>query len=121
MNIKSNITSYRCKVFFFSSCCFSISNQKILVMVLEKICFSPIVLSKELRDDVYNSLAKFAEIHRKTTQIIEIGLDNNFKPNFNQFNRFSRPLDFHPAWLFQPAPRRPVLPALLAHHVTSPR
>ncbi|UZO08280.1 uncharacterized protein OCT59_028538 [Rhizophagus irregularis] len=30
---------------------------------------------------------KFAEIHRKTTQVIEIGLDNNFRPNFNQFNQ----------------------------------
>ncbi|PKC61861.1 hypothetical protein RhiirA1_444238, partial [Rhizophagus irregularis] len=38
------------------------------VIVLERICFSLIVLSKELRDKVYNSLAKFAEIHRKTTQ-----------------------------------------------------
>ncbi|PKB98534.1 hypothetical protein RhiirA5_464351, partial [Rhizophagus irregularis] len=58
-----------------------------LVTVLERICFSPIVLSKELRDKVYNSLAKFAEIHRKTTQVIEIGLDNNFRTNFNQFNQ----------------------------------
>ncbi|PKY33619.1 hypothetical protein RhiirB3_495675 [Rhizophagus irregularis] len=45
------------------------------------------ILSKELRDKVYNSLAKFAEIHRKTTQVIEIGLGNNFRPNFNQFNQ----------------------------------
>ncbi|UZO07238.1 uncharacterized protein OCT59_027531 [Rhizophagus irregularis] len=60
---------------------------RILVTVLERICFSPIVLSKELRDKVYNSLAKFAEIHRKTTQVIEIGLDNNFRTNFNQFNQ----------------------------------
>ncbi|RGB38008.1 hypothetical protein C1646_779952 [Rhizophagus diaphanus] len=36
---------------------------RILVIVLERICFSPIVLSKELRDKIYNSLAKFAEIH----------------------------------------------------------
>ncbi|PKC04558.1 TPR-like protein [Rhizophagus irregularis] len=57
------------------------------VTVLERICFSPIVLSKELRDKVYNSLSKFAEIHRKTTQVIEIGVDNNFKSNFNQFNQ----------------------------------
>ncbi|UZO03965.1 uncharacterized protein OCT59_024364 [Rhizophagus irregularis] len=57
------------------------------VTVLERICFSPIVLSKVLRDKVYNSLANFAEIHRKTTQVIEIGLDNNFRPNFNQFNQ----------------------------------
>ncbi|RGB40296.1 hypothetical protein C1646_753470 [Rhizophagus diaphanus] len=57
------------------------------VTVLERICFSQIVLSKELRDKVYNSLAKFAEIHHKTTQVIEIGLDNNFRPNFNQFNQ----------------------------------
>jgi len=55
------------------------------VTVLERICFSPIVLSKELRDKVYNSLTKFAEIHRKTTQVIEVGLDNNFRSN--QFNR----------------------------------
>ncbi|CAB4410336.1 unnamed protein product [Rhizophagus irregularis] len=34
-----------------------------LVTALERICFSPIVLSKELRDKIYNSLAKFAEIH----------------------------------------------------------
>ncbi|PKB97559.1 hypothetical protein RhiirA5_432894 [Rhizophagus irregularis] len=38
-----------------------------LVTALEQICFSPIVLSKELRDKIYNSLAKFAEIHHKTT------------------------------------------------------
>ncbi|PKK62003.1 hypothetical protein RhiirC2_855949, partial [Rhizophagus irregularis] len=64
-----------------------------LVTVLERICFSPIVLSKELRDKVYNSLAKFAEIHRKTTQVIEIGLDNNFRQNFNQFNQQSNNQD----------------------------
>ncbi|RIA85904.1 hypothetical protein C1645_830133 [Glomus cerebriforme] len=58
-----------------------------LVNVLERICFSPIVLSKELRDCIYNSLAKFAEIHRKTTQVIEIGVENNFRSNFNQFNQ----------------------------------
>jgi hypothetical protein len=58
-----------------------------LVAVLERICFSPIVLSKELRDNVYNSLAKFAEIHRKITQVIEMGVDNNFRSNFNQFNQ----------------------------------
>ncbi|CAB4430710.1 unnamed protein product [Rhizophagus irregularis] len=64
-----------------------------LVTVLERICFSPIVLSKVLRDKVYNSLAKFAEIHRKTTQVIEIGLDNNFRRNFNQFNQQSNNQD----------------------------
>ncbi|CAB4410399.1 unnamed protein product [Rhizophagus irregularis] len=57
------------------------------VTVLERICFSPIILSKELRDKVYNSLSKFAEIHRKTTQVFEIGVDNNFRSNFNQFNQ----------------------------------
>ncbi|PKK66275.1 TPR-like protein [Rhizophagus irregularis] len=57
------------------------------VTVLERICFSPIVLSKELRDKVYNSLSKFAEIHRKTTQVFEIGVDNSFRSNFNQFNQ----------------------------------
>ncbi|EXX64150.1 hypothetical protein RirG_145560 [Rhizophagus irregularis DAOM 197198w] len=49
--------------------------------------YSKGILSKELRDKVYNSLAMFAEIHRKTTQVIEIGLDNNFRTNFNQFNQ----------------------------------
>ncbi|PKY27380.1 protein prenylyltransferase [Rhizophagus irregularis] len=63
------------------------------VTVLERICFSPIVLSKELRDKVYNSLSKFAEIHRKTTQVIEIGLDNNFRSNFNQLNQQSNNQD----------------------------
>ncbi|CAB4407556.1 unnamed protein product [Rhizophagus irregularis] len=57
------------------------------VTVLERICFSLIILSKELRDKVYNSLSKFAEIHRKTTQVFEIGLDKNFRSNFNQFNQ----------------------------------
>ena len=40
------------------------------MVVLEKICFSQIHLTKELRDKIYNSLAKFAEIHQKTTQVI---------------------------------------------------
>ncbi|CAB5103679.1 unnamed protein product [Rhizophagus irregularis] len=53
------------------------------VAVLERICFSPIRLTKELRDKIYNSLAKFTEIHQKTTQIIK-GLENNFEFNFNR-------------------------------------
>ena len=36
-----------------------------LVAVLEQICVTPMVLSKELRNKVYNSLAKFSEIHGK--------------------------------------------------------
>ncbi|PKY36794.1 hypothetical protein RhiirB3_460251, partial [Rhizophagus irregularis] len=32
-------------------------------------------------------------IHRKTTQVIEIGLDNNFRRNFNQFNQQSNNQD----------------------------
>jgi tetratricopeptide (TPR) repeat protein len=60
------------------------------VAVLERICFSPIVLSKELRDNVFNSLAKFAEIHRKMTQVIEMGVENNFRLNFNNFNQFNQ-------------------------------
>ncbi|GBC10879.1 hypothetical protein RclHR1_09990004 [Rhizophagus clarus] len=52
--------------------------------VLERICFSPMYLSKELQDKIYNSLTKFAEIYHKTTQIME-GLDNNnFNPYFDQ-------------------------------------
>ena len=52
----------------------------IWVAVLERICFSPMRLSRELRERVYDSLAKFAEIHQRTTQVIEDGLENNFKP-----------------------------------------
>ncbi|CAB4426640.1 unnamed protein product [Rhizophagus irregularis] len=55
-----------------------------LVAVLERICFASIVLTKELRDKVYNSLAKFAEFHRKTTNVISEGLENVFR--LNQFN-----------------------------------
>ncbi|RGB34942.1 hypothetical protein C1646_668116 [Rhizophagus diaphanus] len=57
-----------------------------LIAVLERICFSPIRLTKDLRDKIYNSLTRFAEIHRKTTQVIEEGLENNFRSNFDQFN-----------------------------------
>ncbi|UZO14894.1 uncharacterized protein OCT59_006337 [Rhizophagus irregularis] len=58
-----------------------------LIAVLERICFSPIRLTKNFRDKIYDSLTKFAEIHRKTTQVIEEGLENNFRSNFNQFNQ----------------------------------
>ena len=51
--------------------------------VLERMCFSEMRLSRVLREDIYNSLAKFAEIHRKTTQVIEEGLENIFKSNLN--------------------------------------
>src|ERR1044072_5869821 len=53
------------------------------VVVLERICFSQICLTRELRENIYNSLVKFAEIHRRTTQVIERGLENNFNPNLN--------------------------------------
>ncbi|CAI2174329.1 785_t:CDS:1 [Funneliformis geosporum] len=58
-----------------------------MVIVLERICFSPIRLSRKLRESVYNKLTKFAEIHRKTTQVVEEGLENNFKPKSNQFSQ----------------------------------
>ncbi|PKC07984.1 hypothetical protein RhiirA5_478301 [Rhizophagus irregularis] len=57
------------------------------VAVLEKICITPMRLSKELRDKVYNSLAKFAEIHNKTTQVMQEGIYNNYRSGFNQFNQ----------------------------------
>ncbi|CAG8490006.1 9600_t:CDS:2, partial [Funneliformis caledonium] len=57
------------------------------VAVLEQICFSPMRLSKELRDRVYNSLAMFSEIHRKIAQVMQEGINNNFRSNFNQFNQ----------------------------------
>ncbi|CAG8633922.1 759_t:CDS:2 [Funneliformis caledonium] len=49
--------------------------------VLEQICFSQIVLCKVLRDKIYNSLAKFAEFHRKNIQVVEEGF-NSIKPKF---------------------------------------
>ncbi|GES94218.1 hypothetical protein GLOIN_2v1877815 [Rhizophagus clarus] len=58
---------------------------RIWVAVLEKICVTPMCLSKELRDKVYNSLAKFAEIHKKTTLVMQKGIYNNYKSGFNQF------------------------------------
>ncbi len=63
------------------------------IAILERICFFSICLIKELRDKVYNSLTKFAEIYRKTTQVIEEGIQNNFKPNFNQFNQYDNKED----------------------------
>jgi hypothetical protein len=57
------------------------------VAVLEQICFTRMRLSKELRDRVYNSLTKFAEIHRKTTKVTQEGIDNKYKYDFNQFNQ----------------------------------
>jgi hypothetical protein len=58
------------------------------VAVLEQIHFSPspIVLSKDLQDKIYNSLAKFAEIHHKTTQVINKSQDDKIlikKCNYN--------------------------------------
>ncbi|CAG8445892.1 15634_t:CDS:2 [Funneliformis caledonium] len=57
------------------------------VAVLEHICFSPMRLSKELRDRVYNSLAIFSEVHRKTVQVMQEGINNNFRSSFDQFNQ----------------------------------
>src|SRR3989442_529068 len=54
-----------------------------LVIGLERICFSQIRLTRKFRENVYNSLANFAEIHRKATQVIEEGLENNFKSSLN--------------------------------------
>ena len=58
-----------------------------IVAVLEKICITMMHLSKELRDKVYNSLAKFAEIHKRTTQDMKEGFDNNYKYSLNQLNQ----------------------------------
>jgi tetratricopeptide (TPR) repeat protein len=54
------------------------------VIILERICFSQMCLSKELQDKIYNSLTKFAEIYHKTLQVIEGFENNNF--NFDQQN-----------------------------------
>ncbi|CAI2171265.1 7321_t:CDS:2 [Funneliformis geosporum] len=55
-------------------------------IVLERICFLPMRLSRELRENVYDSLAEFVEIHRKTTRVVQDGIDNNYRYEFNQFN-----------------------------------
>ncbi|GBB89491.1 hypothetical protein RclHR1_01620003 [Rhizophagus clarus] len=52
------------------------------ITVLERVCFSPIRLTNELRNKIYNSLTRFAEIHLKASQVIE-GPENNFDLNFN--------------------------------------
>ncbi|CAI2185381.1 15118_t:CDS:2, partial [Funneliformis geosporum] len=57
------------------------------ITILERICFSQIRLTKELRNKIYNSLTVFAEIHRKTAQIIGEGIENIFKSEFYQFNQ----------------------------------
>jgi tetratricopeptide (TPR) repeat protein len=54
------------------------------VAVLEQICFTKMRLSKDLRDRIYNSLSKFAEIHRRTTQVTQEGFDNNYTSKFDQ-------------------------------------
>ncbi|GBC33886.2 hypothetical protein GLOIN_2v1871094 [Rhizophagus irregularis DAOM 181602=DAOM 197198] len=56
--------------------------------VLEQICFSLMHLNKELRDKVYNSLTKFAEIHRKI-QVLQKESENNYGSDFNQFQHDS--------------------------------
>ncbi|CAG8583792.1 11169_t:CDS:2, partial [Funneliformis caledonium] len=57
-----------------------------LVAALEQICFSQIVLGKEIRDKIYDSLAKFAEFHRKNIQVIEEGLVSGLKLKYNPSN-----------------------------------
>ncbi|GBB89489.1 hypothetical protein RclHR1_01620001 [Rhizophagus clarus] len=53
------------------------------VASLERILFKEIHLPREILNNLYNSLTKFAKIHRKTTQVMEEGL-NNVKPKINQ-------------------------------------
>ncbi|PKC51347.1 hypothetical protein RhiirA1_483950, partial [Rhizophagus irregularis] len=53
-----------------------------LIANLEKVCFAPMRLSTEFRDKLYNSLAKFAEIHQNTTQVIEERIISK-KQNYN--------------------------------------
>ncbi|RIA88923.1 hypothetical protein C1645_806542 [Glomus cerebriforme] len=60
-----------------------------LIAVLEQICFSPTVLSKELQDKVYSSLTKFMEIHQKTIQVIR-RVNNNFQKNDNVKNDINK-------------------------------
>jgi Tfp pilus assembly protein PilF len=61
------------------------------IAVLERIHFSPspIVLSKDLLDEVCNSLAKFAEVYYEAIQVVD-------KSNFNQQrdNRYNYNIDF---------------------------
>jgi tetratricopeptide (TPR) repeat protein len=54
------------------------------IAVLERVCFSPIRLTNELRDKIYNSLTRFTEIHQETIHNIIKGPGYNFQFNFNQ-------------------------------------
>ncbi|CAG8438151.1 4835_t:CDS:2 [Funneliformis caledonium] len=58
-----------------------------LVAALEQICFSQIVIGKEIRDKIYDSLTKFAEFHRKNIQVIEEGLVSGLKSKYNPSNQ----------------------------------
>ncbi|RIA88526.1 hypothetical protein C1645_806747 [Glomus cerebriforme] len=55
----------------------------VLERICSRICFSssPICFTKKLRVENYSSLVKFAEIHQKAIEELEI---KSFKPNFNQ-------------------------------------
>ncbi|CAG8581277.1 5762_t:CDS:10, partial [Funneliformis caledonium] len=46
-----------------------------------------IVIGKEIRDKIYNSLTKFAEFHRKNIQVIGEGLVSGLKSKYNPSNQ----------------------------------
>ena len=79
--------SYSINLYYSKECTFRLElHLRTWIAVLERVCFSPICLTKELLNKVSNSLAKFAEIHQKIIGAIE-GLENSFEPNnFDQFN-----------------------------------
>ncbi|PKC02216.1 hypothetical protein RhiirA5_454560 [Rhizophagus irregularis] len=52
------------------------------IIVLERICFSPIVLKKVLRDELYDSLSKFAEIYHNITQVTQNQVMRNYNIDF---------------------------------------
>ncbi|PKC58088.1 hypothetical protein RhiirA1_541273 [Rhizophagus irregularis] len=66
------------------------------IAALERVLFLEIRLTRETRNQLYNSLAKFAKIHRKTTQVMKEGLENNIRPKINKAVEERLENDFNP-------------------------
>ncbi|PKY19548.1 hypothetical protein RhiirB3_469216 [Rhizophagus irregularis] len=66
------------------------------IAALERVLFLEIRLAREIRNQLYNSLAKFAKIHRKTTQVMKEGLENNIRPKIDKAVEERLENDFNP-------------------------
>ncbi|CAG8620941.1 63_t:CDS:2, partial [Scutellospora calospora] len=52
------------------------------VEVLELVFYSPTVLTRETRDKLYSNLDSFVDIHYRTTEVFNQGINHSFKPKF---------------------------------------